>query len=106
MFNVNNSVLTEKQILNSPEKCNKTNLEHICMDILDNVNNIEELQFKQNNTKSLAKLYLESFVKEITEGRIVVGNMIFTFKLIVIFILVFTIKCNFGPILRKFRYFP
>lgn len=74
MFNINNSMSTEKQILNSPEKCNKLNLEHVCLDILDNVNSIEELQFKQNN--SLTKQYLESFVKEISEGRDVMVNMI------------------------------
>jgi hypothetical protein len=67
-------MLTEKQILNFSKKCKKLNLENIHMDNLDN-NNTEELQFKHNNTHSLTKQYLESFVKEIAEGRVFIANM-------------------------------
>lgn len=69
-------MLTENQILNFSEKCNKLNLEHNCMDNLDNINNTEESQFKHNNTQSLTKQYLESFVKEIAKGRFLLANMI------------------------------
>lgn len=38
------------------------------MDVLEDLNNIEELQFKFDNSTSLTKQYLESFEREIAEG--------------------------------------
>lgn len=47
-------------------KCNNSSLEY--MDVLDDLNNIEELQLKLDNSSSLTKQYLESFEREIAEG--------------------------------------
>lgn len=57
---------TGANALSSSTKCNNYSLEY--MDVLDELNNIEELQLKLDNSTSLTKQYLESFEREIAEG--------------------------------------
>lgn len=54
-------------------------IDSISIDNLSVGDNIEDLLFTNNNTESLAKQYLESFVREIAKGKnmIIILNLCF-----------------------------